>query len=119
MIENRRTQRRKVVQGASLFVGVGEPTIACIIKDLSNSGARVKVDTVTALPDEIILMLSRDGHLNRPCRVVWRDGSLIGLQFIVKKSVRPHSRQALPPGEPQQSDEAPADALDPGTPTEP
>lgn len=117
MKEQRKTRRRHVIQGASIFTGVGEPTIACVIMDLSPTGARIKVEGVTEIPDEIILVLSRDGYLNRHCRVVWRDSNLFGLRFITDKSIRPRPRQTSPT-EPQDS-AMPDGALTPSKPFEP
>jgi len=57
--------------------------------DLSDAGARLKVDPGTALPAQFILVMSRDGRLNRRCRTVWRNEDMLGVQFLSQKSVGP------------------------------
>jgi hypothetical protein len=92
MIESRRTPRRPVVQGAWIFLGGGAPSIPCMMMDLSDAGARLKVEATTVLPAQFILVMSRDGRLNRRCCTVWRDDEMVGVKFLSQESVKP-SRQ--------------------------
>ena len=58
-------------------------TILCIIKDISEGGARLSGGGVNELPDHFVLSLSADHKVSRPCRIVRRDEGEIGVQFSV------------------------------------
>jgi hypothetical protein len=62
--------------------------------DLSVAGARLKVDAGTKLPQQFILVMSRDGKLNRRCRTIWRDEDMLGVQFLSRNSVGPKQEEA-------------------------
>jgi hypothetical protein len=47
---------------------------------VSQSGARISVDRQTKLPDEFVLMINAD--LARWCRVKWRVGEQVGVEFF-------------------------------------
>jgi hypothetical protein len=93
MIESRRSQRRAVRQGAWIFPGGGAPSIPCAIMDLSDAGARLRVDRATQLPPRFILVMSRDGRLNRHCKTIWRNEDLLGVQFLSQESVVPKPKK--------------------------
>jgi hypothetical protein len=96
MIESRKNPRRPVRQGAWIFPGGGSASIPCVMMDLSVSGARLKVDPGTELPPQFILVLSRDGRLNRHCQTMWRDQDMLGVQFLSRKSLGPVHEDAAP-----------------------
>ncbi len=60
----------------------------CVVADISDSGARLDVDTPDSVPDRFILLLSKNGHARRICRTVWRSSSQIGVQFEQSDHVR-------------------------------
>jgi hypothetical protein len=61
--------------------------IPCMLLDVSNTGARVKIDPATELPTDFILILSRDKRLNRRCRMIWRDEGMVGASFSSSRSM--------------------------------
>jgi|SRR6516164_7394280 hypothetical protein len=48
--------------------------------DISQSGARISVGVTISLPDEFVLMIN--ANLARWCRVKWRKGEQVGVQFF-------------------------------------
>jgi hypothetical protein len=69
------------------------------VHNLSNTGARITAPNILSLPGEFTLELSRGGNRSRNCRVVWRDNSQLGVEFVavapaVSKS-RPMRSQAV------------------------
>ena len=98
MMESRKNPRRPVRQGAWIFPGGGFASIPCMILDLSVAGARLKVDAGTKLPQQFILVMSRDGRLNRRCRTIWRDEDMLGVQFLSRKSLGPKQEEAAARG---------------------
>ena len=53
----------------------------CIIDDISDSGARLRVENADEIPDEFGLLLSARAKPKRTCYVVWRTADEIGCQF--------------------------------------
>lgn len=69
-------------QGASIFIGSSSPLFPCKMLDVSDAGARLQLDVPGTLPDEFILVLSRDGRLSRKCRIRWRRRDMVGVRFL-------------------------------------
>jgi len=95
MGESRKVPRRRVLQGAWIFLGGGATSIPCVIVDLSDAGARLKVDPEHKLPEQFILVMSRDGLLNRRCRTVWRQEDQLGVNFVSQTSLRPKAQRPV------------------------
>lgn len=55
--------------------------VSCSIVDVSDTGARIETPQADAVPDRFDLILADNGKPRRDCRVVWRDGTLIGVTF--------------------------------------
>ncbi|MGC1776736.1 MAG: PilZ domain-containing protein [Xanthobacteraceae bacterium] len=80
--ESRNSKRRYVLHGARIAGIDGSALESCQILDVSAGGARLQVKNPDELPDQFLLLLSRDGTLRRQCAVVWRLGSAIGVEFV-------------------------------------
>jgi hypothetical protein len=64
--------------------------------DLSSAGARLRVDPGMQVPAQFILVMSRDGRLNRRCRTVWRGEEFLGVQFLSEQSLVPQPTRNPP-----------------------
>ena len=62
--------------------GAKKPFQVCLVLNLSASGAKLRLDTTDDVPHQFTLLLSRDGSVNRDCRVVWRSDREVGVQFL-------------------------------------
>jgi len=80
--EKRKNVRRSVRQGAALAGLDGSPLGTCLMVDVSVGGARLMVKTSADLPDQFDIVLSRSGQLRRPCLVVWRSETIVGVRFL-------------------------------------
>jgi hypothetical protein len=60
------------------------PRLDCIIVDISETGARLVVDPAIDLPDDFLLMLSR--NVSRRCKLIWREDRKVGVRFRVPES---------------------------------
>jgi hypothetical protein len=60
--------------------GAASHTIDCVIRDLSEGGAKIRLPTAEPLPPEIWLIELRRG-LAFKARVAWSDGCDLGLSF--------------------------------------
>jgi hypothetical protein len=60
----------------------GTPQQECSIVDISTGGARIRVSHAERVPERFSLHLSYNGAVGRPCRVVWRTGRELGVEFL-------------------------------------
>jgi hypothetical protein len=79
--ELRRKPRRQFHYNASVLTDDKTPPHPCAIADISETGARLVLQSECELPDRFVLLLTRNGVAKRFCRVVWRDGASIGVEF--------------------------------------
>jgi hypothetical protein len=52
-----------------------------MLSDVSKAGAKISLAGHLDVPENFALLLSAEGHTRRTCRVVWRDGTLMGVEF--------------------------------------
>ncbi len=79
--ERRRSNRRNVTLGGRLYFGLCGLNIDCVIRDLSDHGARVAVPKASwKAPREVQLLSVREGRLYSG-KVVWNRGRYLGLDF--------------------------------------
>src|SRR5665213_2658728 len=79
---NQRTgQRRRVLKGAKIIFRGGFSTINCVVRDHSETGARLQVDTIVGIPDSFRLQILDAPP--RDCRVVWRSARELGITFEI------------------------------------
>jgi hypothetical protein len=79
--ELRKKPRRHFHYTARIVTDQESPPIGCSIADISESGARLALAADETLPDKFVLLLTADGRTQRHCRVVWRDGLTVGVEF--------------------------------------
>lgn len=78
--EARMAARRRVLKAGIAASNDRHLTIACTVRDLSDTGARLRADGSLSLPDTFELIIALDG-LEANCEVVWRKGSEVGVRF--------------------------------------
>ncbi|MHB8528660.1 MAG: PilZ domain-containing protein [Caulobacteraceae bacterium] len=84
--EARESLRHRVFLWAMLAQGDGLLTTDCILRDWSESGAKIELPPQVALPREVWLVEKRL-PLTYESRVVWRRGPLVGLAFLHRHSL--------------------------------
>lgn len=82
--ESRKSIRRRVGHFATIARPDGSEISACVLVDVSASGARLSVIPGKVIAQEFVLILSPDGQVRRYCSVVWRSGTSIGVRFLSK-----------------------------------
>jgi hypothetical protein len=80
MIERRTTQRIRTFMGGSILFG-SAPAVDCLVRNLSEKGALLTLDSTYAIPDEFTVLM-RPEIRKRACRVVWRVEDRLGVQFV-------------------------------------
>ena len=80
MKESRRTSRQRTYKGGSVSFDAA-PSIDCIIRNLSETGACLEFQIQTnRIPDGLTLIIKPE-LLKRVCKVVWRSANRIGVHF--------------------------------------
>ena len=83
--QRRDTERRSVGQtlinrNALLFYSGRAGVFSCCVRDITNSGAGVRLKALNVIPVKFDLSFDNFRTVRR-CRLIWRDGDFIGLVF--------------------------------------
>jgi hypothetical protein len=78
--ERRNSTRSRVLKGAKIILGTSS-VIDCVVRNVTNSGARVQIANTVELPDDLALTFD-GGYSIRQCRVVWRTVTETGVKFV-------------------------------------
>lgn len=82
MLNDRRRHPRRTISRIGKFrTDLGSLPRDCMITDISTNGARLFVDGVE-LPDQFHLLIIGEQGIERECRVVWRLGGEVGVNFV-------------------------------------
>ena len=80
MQERRNSTRSRVLKGAKIILGASS-VIDCVVRNVTNSGARVQIANTVELPEDLGLTFD-GGRSIRDCRVVWRTVTETGVKFV-------------------------------------
>jgi len=78
--ERRRSPRQPTYQTVRLTFDDRSPWIRGIVENISAGGACVGISSAKALPEEFTLVFPP--NTSRRCRLVWRSGDRLGVQFL-------------------------------------
>ena len=80
-MEERRTDpRQRVLKGAKIVFNDKRSVINCTIRNLSETGARVQVESQSGIPTYFDLLIEGEERY-RHCRLMWRMDHSLGLSF--------------------------------------
>ena len=79
--EARVAQRRRVLKAGLVATNDRHLTRNCTIRDISDTGARLRMESSLVVPDTFELIVEMDG-LEANCEVVWRSGTEVGVRFL-------------------------------------
>jgi hypothetical protein len=81
MIDDRRSiGRTKIGKDALLFFGAHTGVHPCTVADITNTGAGILTQDLAAMPLNFELSFDKF-RTGRNCRLIWRDGDLVGVAF--------------------------------------
>ena len=80
--ELRKHRRQPLHYPAWIVLAPDQPPYKIMISDVSKAGAKLTIAGHLELPEEFILLLSTGGGTRRNCRVAWRDGTHMGVEFL-------------------------------------
>jgi len=73
--------RRRMFKGAKITFNRRGSVIDCTVRNLSDTGALLEVQSTVGIPDTFELVFN-DGGLVQPCRLVRRNATQLGVAFI-------------------------------------
>ncbi len=79
MSDKRQGPRLRSLKGGRILIGKTE-SIDCVVRDLSDSGARLRFPAMIGVPESFDLALTAD-HIRIPARKAWRRGNEVGIRF--------------------------------------
>ena len=77
--EHRASPRRRTLKGGRIVINNGFSTFECTVRNLSETGARLKVASIIGLPDSFDLVME-DGTRHH-CRIAWKSETEVGVTF--------------------------------------
>ena len=78
--EKRIAPRRSTMIPAIIIYNAGQSRMECVIRNLSDTGAKIEVSSVKSIPQAFDLMVPR--HRPQSCRVAWRAMRELGVEFL-------------------------------------
>lgn len=78
----RKSKRIERDDNTTLVSLTGNPIIKCVVKDISATGACILVAVPEVVPDYFKLRIEGKRVLLPKCRVRWRSGNEVGVQFF-------------------------------------
>jgi hypothetical protein len=80
MEEKRRSQRRRVLKTGKIVFNGGRSLIDCTVRNISETGALLRVMSPVGIPDQFVLLIEADG-LQRKAKIVRRTPHAIAVNF--------------------------------------
>ena len=89
--ERRQSQRRRVLKGGVVAFNDRHVTLPCSVRDISDGGARLRIEGSMTAPDTFELIIDIDG-LEASCEVVSRRGNEVSVRFLSPPRMVPPRR---------------------------
>lgn len=77
--EQRRHPRRKTLKSGKIIFHKGLRNQACVVRDLSSTGAKLQINQPFKCPEQFLLQLLNESA--RPCELTWEIGDMVGTRF--------------------------------------
>ena len=80
VFERRATQRGRTLLGGKVIFNGGRSAIDCIVRNMSEDGVCVQVESPVGIPDQVLLTITGESE-PRNCAVAWQSSNRLGLTF--------------------------------------
>lgn len=80
-VQRRSAVRRRTLKEGKIVVSPPTGTVDVLIRDMSETGAKLEVDPALVLPDRFELVVVSDQGIVL-CQLAWRKRNFAGLQFV-------------------------------------
>jgi len=94
MAERRNDSRARSFLGAKIIFNNRNSSIECLIKNISDTGARLALSEAVIVPDEFELQIPKQGRSFR-ARLAWRRSDEFGVQFLGQQVAEAEAPAAL------------------------
>jgi hypothetical protein len=91
--ERRISNRKRTLLAAKVVFADGASTVDCVIRDRSETGARIAVGSFATLPEDFRLVITGRGEA-LSAHMVWSPGDGIGVSFPPKNRTRNVARRS-------------------------
>jgi len=81
-LERRIAPRRNTTLPATIVFNGGRASLPCVVRNVSESGAKLQVSSVAGVPNSFDLLV--EGHRPQSCRIVWRSLKEIGVAYEMR-----------------------------------
>ena len=78
--ERRMAERQRVLKGANLSFNKGYGAFECVVKNVSDKGARLSFGDTSAVPSHFSLAIKGE-DVRKPASVRWRSSTALGVSF--------------------------------------
>ncbi|MEL6288132.1 MAG: response regulator, partial [Pseudomonadota bacterium] len=92
--EARGAERKRVLKGAKIAFAARCATLPCVVRDLSETGARLQVKDHLSVPETFELLIELDGF-EVDAEVVWRRDSEVGIVFLDRPRIKNPTRHQI------------------------
>ena len=82
--ERRKSLRMASIRGGTIVYGRDRRSMSCILLDISDDGAKLVPADILDCPDRFTLKVA--DWSARDCKVIWRQGTLMGVKFELSQS---------------------------------
>lgn len=89
--ERRQEQRHRVLKGALVIFGKHTQVFDCLVRNLSDKGAKLVLESTLGIPKTFELLIFSEGRI-APAAMVWRTEKEIGAQ--ITGPWRPYTKPA-------------------------
>jgi hypothetical protein len=88
MLDRRQSVRDKVLLGGVAEINDRRSTMDCVVRNISERGACVELDSAAKISEQMNLTIARKGR-SFLARLIWRHADRVGLAFRIMTSDRP------------------------------
>ena len=78
--DRRNTERQTTLRKGSIVSQEGTSLADCVVKNISDEGAKLKCDPEAKVPPRFTLKLPNGNQ--RPCEVTWTGDGSVGVRFL-------------------------------------
>ncbi len=75
-------QPRRTLLAGKIVWNFGQSVIDCVVRNLSDAGACVQVESTRDVPDRFLLTVHGSPE-QRPCKLAWQSDNRIGVSFVI------------------------------------
>ena len=84
--ERRQSSRQKSLLRGLVYLGNSPSAVNCLVRDVSESGARLKFGGPVTMPDMLELHIPNKNQVLR-AKVKWREADEVGISFVAESGV--------------------------------